>query len=186
MAMSITLSWDLFIILFFAIVTVYSFIIGKNRSMKVIMAAYIAIIATQGIGNVLVRLTGNAPALMQVVGVAFNVTILAVIKIFLFALFIILFAIKSGIEVTDNRENGSTLSIIFTALFGFSTAGLIVSTILGYATMSGDATAAHALAQSVNPVLEQSVLMQVLIVNHDIWFTLPAFLILAAGFAHRE
>ncbi len=184
-SMSLTLSWDLFVVVFFAIITSYSFIIGKNQAMKVIIATYISIIATQGIGNVIVRLTGESTALMQVMGVAFNFTVLSVVKIFLFALFIILFAIRSGIDVTYTRETGTTLNVVFTALFGFATAGLIVSTILTYATTNGiiDAGLTSAAAQ---PILQGSALMQLMILNQDIWFTLPAFLIIAAGFAHQD
>ncbi|HRH94166.1 MAG TPA: hypothetical protein PKV72_06590 [Candidatus Peribacteria bacterium] len=184
--MSLTLSWDLFVVVFFAIITCYSFIIGKNQAMKVILATYISIIATQGIGNVIVRLTGESTALMQVMGVAFNFTVLSVVKIFLFALFIILFAIRSGIDLTYSRESGTTMNVVFTALFGFATAGLIVSTILTYATTNGIISASSLSDVAVQPVLQGSALMQLMILNQDIWFTLPAFLIIAAGFAHRD
>ena len=56
---NLTLSWDLFIVVFFAIIVSYSFIIVQHQSMKVIIASYIGIIATQGIGNVLARLMGG-------------------------------------------------------------------------------------------------------------------------------
>ncbi len=185
-SMSLTLSWDLFVVVFFAIITSYSFIIGKNQSMKVIIATYISIIATQGIGNVIVRLTGESTALMQVMGVAFNFTVLSVVKIFLFALFIILFAIRSGIDVSYTKEASTGINVIFTALFGFATAGLIVSTILTYATTNGIIDAGPAATSALQPMLQGSMLMQLMIVNQDIWFTLPAFLIIAAGFAHRD
>jgi hypothetical protein len=184
--MSLTLSWDLFVVVFFAIITSYSFIIGKNQSMKVIIATYISIIATQGIGNVIVRLTGESTALMQIMGVAFNFTVLSVVKIFLFALFIILFAIRSGIDVSYTKEASTGINVVFTALFGFATAGLIVSTILTYATTNGIIDAGPAATSALQPMLQGSMLMQLMIVNQDIWFTLPAFLIIAAGFAHRD
>jgi hypothetical protein len=36
--MNLTLSWDLFIIVFFALVVTYSFIIGRKESMKIIVS----------------------------------------------------------------------------------------------------------------------------------------------------
>ena len=49
--MEINLSWDLFVIVFFAVIIAYSFIIGRNQTLKVIIASYIAILASDGIGN---------------------------------------------------------------------------------------------------------------------------------------
>ncbi len=182
--MSLTLSWDLFIIVFVAIVVTYSFIIGKNQAMKVIIATYISIIATQGISDLLVRLGGDSATLMSVSGMEFNVTTMSVAKIFMFALFIIMFMIRSGIEVSYAKQAGSVIGMLFTGLFGIATAGLIVSTILTYATVNG--TVGGAALAGMQSMLNDSTLMQVMILNRELWFTFPALLIIGAGFVHRD
>jgi hypothetical protein len=106
----LSLSWDLFIVVFFAIVMSYSFIIGKHQSMKVIIASYIAIIATQGIGNVLTRLMGGSEAMLQSMGIPMDDTLIALAKIFLFALCVIMFVIRSGIDVSYEHDSGTILS----------------------------------------------------------------------------
>lgn len=180
--MTLTLSWDLFIIVFFAIVISYSFIIGKTQSVKVIMAAYVAIIATQGIGNVMQRLSGESAVAMQVMGVGLNFSMLAAAKIFLFALFVILLAMRSGITIGSGKDSSSVVGMLFTGLFGFSTAGLIVSTVLTYATGGGVLDMSVTVSPEILPLVQESRILLVILLNQDLWFTLPALLIIVAGF----
>ena len=184
--LSLTLSWDLFIVVFFAVVMSYSFIIGKDQSMKVIIASYIAIIATQGIGNVLARLVGDGGQVFRSVGIPVDITMVSLAKIFVFAICIIIFVTRSGIEVTHEKDTGTILSIVYTGLFGFSTAGLIVSTILTYAGGTGILDSGIAATSVIAPLVTGSILMQLMVLNQDIWFTLPAFLIIAVGLIHND
>ena len=184
--MQLSLSWDLFIVVFFAIVMSYSFIIGKQKSMKIIVAAYISIIAVQGVGNVLQRAMTNSGMTFQSMGIPVDVTMIALAKIFLFALCVIIFVLRSGIDVSYDKDAGSVLSLVYTGLFGFSTAGLVVSTILTYAAGSGILDATFAAHGTIAPLGAGSTLMQLMILNQDLWYTLPAFLIVALGFLHND
>jgi len=49
--MNIDLSWDLLIIVVFAFVIGYSFIVGINRTLKIIIGVYLASLAADSIGN---------------------------------------------------------------------------------------------------------------------------------------
>ena len=66
--MDLTLSWDLFIVFFFSVVTAYSFIIGKHQTLTTLVAAFIAILATQGLGHVLVRRSPLPSSATQLAG----------------------------------------------------------------------------------------------------------------------
>jgi hypothetical protein len=184
--LNLTISWDLFIVVFFAIVMSYSFIIGKHQSIKIIIASYIGIITTQGIGNVWTRVLGNASSSLASVGIPFDISMIAIAKIFLFALCIILFVIRSGISIEYEKENGTVMTIVLTGLFGFSTAGLVLSTLLTYVAGSGILDATLIAHSVIAPIVKNSPLMQVMIFNQDLWFTLPAFLIIATGFVQNE
>lgn len=184
--LQLSLSWDLFIVVFFAIVMSYSFIIGKHQSMKIIIASYIAIIATQGIGNVAARLGTGSESALASVGMPIDMTMVALGKIFIFAVCVIIFVIRSGIEVSYEKDAGTVLNIVYTGLFGFSTAGLTVSTILTYASGTGILDGAIAAQGTIAPLAANSTLMQLMILNQDIWYTLPAFLIIAMGFIHND
>lgn len=184
--MSITLSWDLFIIVFFATVMAYSFIIGKTQSVKVVIASYIAILATQGIGNILLRLTGSTSSMLSTIGLGIDTSVISIAKIILFIAFIILLSVRSGIHVAYEREGSSLMNLVYTALFGFFTAGLIVSTILTYATGRGILEAGTVPSPQLSAALEASPLMQIMILNQDLWFTLPALLLVGVGFIKNK
>jgi len=164
----------------------YSFIVGRHESMKIIIASYIGIIATQGIGSVAARLSAQSGATFASMGIPMDMTMIALGKMFLFALCVIIFVIRSGIEVSYEKDAGTVLNIVYTGLFGFSTAGLIVSTILMYASGTGILSSVLIADGALGPLVATSTLMQLMIINQDIWYTLPAFLIIAMGFIHND
>ncbi len=175
----VSLSWDLFIVVFFAIVMSYVFIIGKQQSMKIIIATYIAAIAVEGITAVLSRAMMSSGMTLETMGIPVDVTMIALGKIFLFALSIILFILRSGMDISYDKDTGSILNLVYTGLFGFAAGGLMISTILEYTQGSGILESAPALSSTY-------VLVQLMILNRDVWYTLPAFLIIALSFLHSD
>lgn len=184
--MNLTLSWDLFVIVFFAMVIAYSFIIGKHESVKIIIATYIATVAVQGLGNIMGRLTGESQPILYVLGLSVDSTILATIKLVVFVAAIIFIAVRGGIEIQYGKESGSMLTMILTALFGVATAGLILSTLLTFVAGSPLLDVNLAQAEAVSPIIQQSKLIQLMILNQDLWFALPALLLLGVGFLSSE
>ncbi len=185
--MNLTLSWDLFIIVFFATVMAYSFIIGKTQSVQIVIASYIAILATQGIGNILLRITGESAPILGMMGIGMSVQVLSIMKIILFIFFIIMLSVRSGIHVSYEREGSSIMNIVYTSLFGFFSAGLMVSTVLTYATGRGILdTSSIASSADVAEKLAGSPLMQIMILNQDLWFTLPALMLVGVGFIKNK
>jgi DNA polymerase III alpha subunit len=57
---------------------------------------------------------------------------------------------------------------------------------VNYAAGSGILDSAIAADSLIAPLAENSTLMQLMILNQDIWYTLPAFLIIAMGFLHSD
>ena len=185
-AMNLTLSWDLFIIVFFAMVIAYSFIIGKHESVKIIIATYIATVAVQGLGNIITRVTGESQPILYVLGLSVDSTILATMKLIIFVAVIIFIAVRGGIEIRYGKESGSILNMIITGAVGFATAGLILSTLLTFVAGSALLDVNLAQAETVSPIIQQSKLMQLMILNQDLWFALPALLLLGVGFLSSE
>ncbi len=187
--MNLTLTWDLFIIVFFAIVTTYTFIIGKKESVKIIIASYIAIVAVAGLGNVLQRVGGATGSALSFVGLGLggvDAQLLPWIKLGLFVAIVIFLAVRAGFDIHYAKEGNAIINTIITAVMGVATAGLLLSTVLTY--VSGvpmlDPNLTAIAAKS--PVIQQSQLMQLMILNQDLWFSLPALALIVAGFVHRE
>lgn len=173
-----TIGWDLFIVVFFAVSMSYIFIVERQQAITIIIATYIAIIATEGIVVVLARLMGGSEAFLASMGIPMDDMLPALAKMFLFALCIIIFISRSGIGVLYSGESGSIMNIVYTALYGFSAAGLIVSTFAVFAAGSGMLDGASLSGNST--------LLQLMTLNRDIWFALPAFIIIAVGFVDGD
>jgi len=172
------LSWDLFIIVFFGIVIAYSFIIGRNQTLKLIIATYMAILTADGLGNVFsTYLLPAAPTLQGEAGDQ----ALILVKIFVFILVIVLLAIKGGFRVDMLPEDRLLLRLLSNLSFGFLSAGLMVSTLLVYLTGGSFVSGTLSSALSTN-LYQESQSVQLLIDNYSIWFALPAISIVVISF----
>jgi len=169
----IRLSWDLFIIVFFGIVIAYSFIIGRNQTLKVIISSYMAILAADGLGNltndyILPNVNALSPAESD--------QFLILMKIFIFVVVIVLLSIKGGFFVDIMEERKIPVRIMATLAFGFLNAGLIVSTILVYISGGSFVSGTMELTKTTE-LYQESELVQLMINNHNLWFALPVFAI---------
>ncbi len=182
--MDLTLSWDLFIAFFFAVVTAYSFIIGKHQTLTILIAVYIAILATQGLGNIVLRFSGQAEPvyrMFEVLGVELNVSTMSVSKLILFMVCIVAVALKGGFNVEYGRSHSSMIALIATGLFGFATAGLIVIALLTFVAGAPLLDPTLGAKELFAPLMKQSQLVQAMILNQDLWFSLPALLLIGFG-----
>ena len=184
--MNLNLSWDLFVIVFFALVTVYTFILGRSEAIKMIIATYIGIIAVQGVSSAVGRLNTATGSLLSYVGLSEDAWIPTLGKVILFVIILIFFTIRAGIEVRYKKEPSQLISLVLTLLFGVATAGLILTTLMTYATGVPLLEMNLATVQSLGPVIQQSEIMQFMISNQDLWFTVPAVLLAAVGLTHNQ
>jgi len=181
------MSWDFFIAVFLALVIAYSFIIGKHESVKVIVAAYVAIVAVQGIESFAIR---YAPLITQSLAnlhLTLTPFVVALIKLGLFILAVILLTLRGGLAVSYEGEPGMVTNTAITGLLGIAKAGLLLSTLTTYVAgvplMHGTAVA---VAPWLVPLLEQSVILRVILDYRDLWFALPAFTLLLVDLLSKK
>ena len=184
--MTITPTWDLFIVVFFGLVITYSFIIGKHEAIKIIISTYIAILAVEGIGNILERVTGDSRPLLSVVGLNIDGDILTAMKLVVFIALIIFIAIRSGLEIDYSKDPGGPVNAILTAVFGFATAGLLLISLFIFVADVQILDPNVENIETISALLSKSKLMQVMILNQDLWFSLPALLLIAVGVVSNE
>jgi hypothetical protein len=92
--MGLELSWDLFIIVFFGIVVAYSFIIGRNNNLKVILATYVAALAADAVGNLFANTLAMSESFMKLMKIFYITTpieAVVLVKIIFFMTVIILY-----------------------------------------------------------------------------------------------
>jgi len=187
--MDLTLSWDLFIAFFFAVVTAYSFIIGKHQTLTILIAVYIAILATQGLGNIFMRFSGETEPvyrIFKVLGVTLNMSTISLSRLVLFMAIIIAVALKGGFSVQYGKSHSSLIALIATGLFGFATGGLIVIALLTFVAGSPLLDPSLGAKEILTPLMGQSYLVQAMVLNQDLWFSLPALLLVGFGLLREE
>lgn len=180
--MEIDLTWDLLVIVFFAVIVAYSFIVGKDESVKIIIASYISIVAVQAIGNLLEMLNGESSSMMDMLGFGLDMNMISTVKLIIFVAMIIFMAIKGGFEMEYAKDLPGAWDPVITGAFGFATSGLLMSALLTYVAAKPLLDESLAQAPLLQPILAGSTLMQIMVDYQNLWFCLPALLLLVIGF----
>lgn len=185
--MAITLSWDLFIIVFFTVIIAYSFIIGKHQTLKVIIASYIAVLTADGLGNLIQQYVfGNSPAL-KILPAAYEDRALILLKIFVFIVVIVVISVRGGFHIDLRPETTKIGQLLTTFCFGFLNAGLIVSTILVYVSGFSFVQGASDIAFSpIFSLYRDSQMVQIMINHYNFWFSLPAIAFVFQSFVGQS
>jgi hypothetical protein len=180
--MDLSLSWDLLVIVFFAVICAYSFIVGKHESVKIIIATYIAIVAIQGLGNLAAQALLYSKDYIEMVGISTDFTILSTVKLAAFVGAIIFLAIRGGFDMEYTKDLGNLVDSLLVGAFGFSTAGLLLASLLTFVAGSPLLDPNLAQAPALQPLLQSSELVKVMVDYQDVWFALPAIFLLILGF----
>ncbi len=184
--MEINLSWDLFVIVFFTVIIAYSFIIGRNSTLKVIIASYIAILAADGIGNIIERYFLGDDPLIKLINVDQVDESLVVFKIMIFVLTIVLITTRGRFSINMGRAGG-IMNLILTLTYGILSAGLITSTILLYASgASLVQESINVMNEAVLVMYRDSYMVQMMINNYNVWFSLPAITFVLSSMIAEE
>lgn len=178
-----TPGWDLTVIVFFAVIIAYSFIIGPNRTLKVIVATYIAILTADGMGNLMDRFFIGEGATIQAFQVAGELEAVALVKILIFIFTLVLIVILGKFEINVARPKAASMNIVLNLSYGFLSAGLTTTAILvyisGVSVFSQDPTT---VSQAMSVIYDQSYLVRSILNNANVWVALPALVFVVSSF----
>ena len=185
--MPLSVSWDLFIAVFVALVIAYSFIIGKHECVKVIIAAYVAIVAVHGIESLAIRYFPLVQSTLGTLQIHFTPMTIALVKLILFIVAVILLTLRGGLAVSYEGEPGMVTNTLITFVLGVAKAGLLLSTLVSYVAGvplfgGGGATA----IPWIQPLLEQSIILRIMLEQRDLWFALPALVLLGVDLLSKD
>jgi hypothetical protein len=186
LALDLSLSWDLLVIVFFAIVCAYSFIVGKHESVKIIIATYIAIVAIQGVGNLVAEIAAYSQSYIDMMGMSTQTSVLSLLKLAGFVATIIFLAIRGGFDMEYSKDMGSMVDSLLVGAFGFGTAGLLLAALLTFVAGSPLLDPNLGAAPALQPLLVNSELVQAMVDYQNLWFSLPAILLVVLGFVAHE
>lgn len=177
--MDLNLSWDLFILVFFGIIVAYSFIIGQNGNLKVIIATYMGALCADGLGNLVGSILvegGNVMKLLSLFHINNSVQAVVLSKVIAFIAIIVLLSVRGAYEVDADIGDTMGTRMMVNLLFGILNAFLIVSIVLVF--ISGVSFIVGSGASTVSPAFQdiynQSNLAQTLVNYYSVWFVLPA------------
>lgn len=180
--MNIQLSWDLFVVVFFIVIISYSFIIGRDNTLKVILGTYVAAIASDALGNILGGTMIASPVFMKLLKFMMIETVdeaTVFIKVAFFVLFVILFAVRGAFYVQVIQDRSSGIRLVLSIIYAVFSAGLIISVILVFVSgISFIGGGSQALSLATNPTLnglvKQSEIIRIMLKYAYVWFCAPA------------
>lgn len=184
------LSWDLFVVVIFAVIIAYSFIIGKANTLKIIIGTYIAILTADGLGNLFrqhILSSTDAVTLLKFFGIGGEDKTMILVKVMVFILAIVIIAIKGGFEINSKVMHGGIIGLIMNLIFGFLSAGLVVSTLLVYVSgasfVGGNVSIMN---NTLAAAYANSSMIKLMIDNYNFWFALPAVSFLISSLFNKR
>lgn len=181
--MNITLSWDLFILVFFIVIVAYSLIIGRDNTLKVILGTYVSMIAADAGGNLFGMYFGGSPLLLsafKIAAVTNEDEAIVLVKLIIFVLFVILFAVRGAFDVSTADDRSAPVRFVLSIVYAVMSAGLIISAILvfvsGVSFIGGGSVETPATA--LWGIYLESQLIRVMLAYSYVWFAVPALVFL--------
>ncbi|MBP7057121.1 hypothetical protein KBB08_01375 [Candidatus Gracilibacteria bacterium] len=167
-------TWNLFILILFTVIVAYSLIIGSNRTAKIILSSYVAVLAADGLGNLFYTFFTNPNRVFSLVTIQSASQTLVTVKILLFIGLIILLTLRGGFEPTVDPKGSNLWVFLVNIVLGTLSAGLIVSAILVY--FSGGSflpSVGFTPTDIAKSIYEQSPIARLMIDQNSLWFSLP-------------
>ncbi|MDP2642394.1 hypothetical protein COY05_01685 [Candidatus Peregrinibacteria bacterium CG_4_10_14_0_2_um_filter_38_24] len=177
--MTIVLSWDLFVLVFFVVIVAYSFIVGRDSTLKIILGTYVSMIAADAGGTVFSQYFGGSVMFMKLLKLAAvgnEQEAMVLVKVVIFIAFVIIFAVKGAFEVDTVDDRSAAVRFVLSILYAIMSAGLIISAILVF--VSGisfiGAGEPKTTITALWDVYNESSLIRSIVNNSALWFSLPA------------
>lgn len=178
--MNVAITWDLLIIVFFAIITTYSLIIGRHEAVKVLVASHIAAFAAQGIGMGMTTGTTAATPLLHTLGFVIGPTTIGTVQLVAFVSLLVAVAIYGGLS--SDYEEDSVIDTAVAAGLGVATAAFLLVNLLAILGNSSPFAPTLAETPDLAPLFSQSTLASTLTSLQPLWLLLPAVLLVGTSF----
>ena len=177
--MNIVLSWDLFVIVFFVVIVAYSCIIGRDNTLKVILGTYVSMIAAEAGGNLFQQYLGGSELFLKILSLATvgnEQEAGVLVKVVIFVILVILFAVKGAFEVTTIDDRSAPVRLVLSMLYAVMSAGLIISTILVFVSGVSFFTAGgpEAATTAIWDIYNKSQIIRAIVSHSYFWFSIPA------------
>ncbi len=182
--MEVALTWNLVILSVFVLLFAYSFMLGQDDTIKLILCIYIAILTADGVSGVLQEFVIDPSPGFQELMAEKKVQIMSWMRMILLIISVVIFAVKSGFHVHLDKHEKVMVRFAIHGWFSAMSALLFLSTMLIY--LSGNSFVEGMLFAKDISIYEQSLLAQTLIDYYQLWFSLPAMSFLVTSFLFEK
>ncbi|HRY90978.1 MAG TPA: hypothetical protein P5229_01390 [Candidatus Gracilibacteria bacterium] len=187
--MNLNLSWDLFILVFFGVVIAYSFIIGRNQTLKVITATYIGILCADGLGNLFARYFASSDTFLKVLklfAITSSEQAVAFFKVLILIVMIVIIAVR-GLYSYDAEDGGPiSIKLGISLVLGLLSAGLMMSALLIFVSGNSLVSSIFVIHNPLTEIYAQSRLVRIMLDFSNIWFLLPGLGIVLLSILHKK
>ncbi len=188
--MNINLSWDLFILVFFAIIIAYSFIIGRNQTLKVITGTYIAIFCSDGLGNLFLHYFASSPTFIKVLkffSVASAAQATAFLKVLTLIVIVVVISIRGAFDFnSDEHSHHFSVRMSVTLILGLLSAGLMMSAMLIFVSGGSLVDSIVVANNPLSQIYSQSRLVRIMLDYSNIWFLMPGIGLMALSYLKKK
>lgn len=188
-AMNINLSWDLFILAFFGVVVAYSFIIGRNQTLKVISATYVAILCSDAVGNLFSTYLANSESFLKFLrlfAIANSDQATAFFKVLILITFIVIIAVRGLYNFDADDSRPLSLKMGINLALGVMSAGLMMSAIMIFVA-GGSLISDVANANSpLTSIYGESRFVRLMIDYSNMWFFIPGVGMILLSLFHKK
>lgn len=180
--MAITLTWDLLLIVLMTLVTTYSYILGREESVRIIIATFLSLSIVLLIRSIVSgAFTTNLPLLPQVSDDQLSLIILAS-ECLLFLGLLLMFCLKSGIDIHYKPKFSGWIDIVSTGILGLSSSFLLIAAILSFVTGIPPFAEHFKESSIIISLMQQSTILWLICSYRDLFIALPPILLLVGGF----
>ncbi len=187
--MNLHLSWDLFILVFFAVVVAYSFIIGRNQTLKVILGTYMSILCADGLGNLFAVYFATSSAFLRFLklfSIGSETQAITFFKVLVLISLTVLVAVRGLYEVDAEDDRPMSIQFIILLILGVLSAGLLMSAVLVFVSGTSLIGSASAPGNLLSDVYKSSRFVRLMLDYSNVWFLLPALSFLTLGMFHKK
>lgn len=188
--MNLNLTWDLFIIVFFGVVIAYSFIIGRNQTLKVITATYVGILCGDALGNLFHRYLASSESFLKflkLLAISNGEQATAFFKVLILITFVVIIAVRGIYSFNSQDKRPLSMRLAVSGVLGLFSAGLMMGAILIFVSGSSLVTGASVGVNPLFEIYDQSRLVRIMLDYANFWFFLPGVaLILISVFYEKD
>lgn len=179
--MQLSVTWDLMIIVFFAVIMSYSYIVGQNGTLKIILSSYIALLTANGIASLFGKYLEMSQPVVSTLKTTPQENVI-LLKVLLFVGLMLTLVLRGGFFVDIGTHHRFPTRILISTVLGILSAGLIMSTVLVFLASSNADVLFLPDVKGTLDIPTKTLFVQSLIDYYHVWFAAPAIAFIGLSF----